>query len=260
MKRTAYRLPASGVAPDIGCHFFSQGDWQQSNVPLPYEVSLTIRINGHELVTILCTPTNLDWLVYGFLYSEDIINDTGEVARMDIDEDTMIADVWLDETADTTIPLRTRTPSGISFNKHGEPVTSDLIVRPEQLLNLMAQLQQQQKMFQQSGGIHCSALATPERLLVATEDIGRHNTIDKVLGKCLLETIPTQDRILLTTGRISSEMLLKASKMQTPVISSRGAPTEHAITMGKNLGITVAGFVRENRLSVFSHEARLYQE
>jgi FdhD protein len=260
MDKAQNGLSAKGIAPDVSCAFYSEGAWESTRVPLPREVSLTIRLNGRELVTILCTPTSLDWLVSGFLYAEGIIRDLAEISRLDVNEKTATADVWLAENASPTMPLRTRTPSGTSFNRQGAKVASEVTVSPEQLLSLMAQLHHQQEMFRHSGGIHCSALADPEKLLVVTEDIGRHNTIDKVLGRCLQEKIPTRDRILLTTGRISSEMLLKASQMETPVIASRGAPTERAASLGEDLDITVVGYVRGSRLSVFSRETRLWRK
>jgi len=115
----------------------------------------------------------------------------------------------------------------------------------------------QQELFQLGGGIHCSALCDRRQILILAEDIGRHNTLDKIMGECLLRKLPTEDGILLTTGRISSEMLLKAARMQTPIVVSRGSPTERAISLGKELGISVIGYARGNRLSVFSVEERL---
>jgi FdhD protein len=93
--------------------------------------------------------------------------------------------------------------------------------------------------------------------VVLAEDIGRHNTLDKIMGECLMRGLPTQDCILLTTGRISSEMLIKAARMQTPIVVSRGSPTERAIALGNELGVTVIGYARGSRLSVFSGEERL---
>jgi len=131
------------------------------------------------------------------------------------------------------------------------------VVTPEEVLSLMKQLYQQQNLFQLGGGIHCSALCDRKQILVVAEDIGRHNTLDKIMGECLMRRLPTQDRILLTTGRVSSEMLLKAARMQTPIIVSRGSPTERAISLGNDLNITVIGYARGSRLSVFSGEERL---
>ena len=89
------------------------------------------------------------------------------------------------------------------------------------------------------------------------EDIGRHNTLDKIQGECLSREISTKDRLLLTTGRISSEMLLKAARMQTPVVVSRHSPTGRAVSLADNLGITLVGRVREGRMFVYSHPERL---
>jgi FdhD protein len=93
--------------------------------------------------------------------------------------------------------------------------------------------------------------------MVVAEDIGRHNTLDKIMGECLLMELSTKDRLLLTTGRISSEMLSKASKMETPIVISRSSPTDQAILLAQELGITLIGYVRGNRLSAYSHEERL---
>ena len=252
-------LPAGGVAPDITCSFFSGEEWLKEPVSIPREMSLDIFINGQELVTVLCTPTKLNCLVIGFLYSEGIITSMNEVASMRICEDEPIADVRLNKT-DYPVPAkRTLTSgcgSGVSFKTQEEKVVSDLVVTPEEILALMKQLHQHQNLFQQCGGIHCSALCDRKQIPVAAEDIGRHNTLDKILGECLLRGLPTRDGILLTTGRISSEMLFKAARMQTPVVVSRGSPTERAVSLGRDLGITVVGYARGNRLSVFSGEER----
>jgi FdhD protein len=131
------------------------------------------------------------------------------------------------------------------------------MVTSGEILALMRQLYQNQDLFQEVGGIHSSALADREKTLVSAEDIGRHNTLDKIMGACLMMGLSTQDKILLTTGRISSEMVLKAARMQVPIIVSRGTPTERAVRLGKELGITVVGYARSNRLSVFSGDERV---
>ena len=260
MKKTIDNLPADGVAPDVPCNFFSGEEWLDIPTPIPCEMSLTLYINGQELVTIMCTPTRLNCLVLGFLYSEGIINGVTDVASMRICEDEPIADVRLNTTEYTPPTRRTLNSgcgSGASFSNAESGVDSDLVVTPQEILSLMKQLHQQQSLFQQCGGIHCSALCDRKQILVLAEDIGRHNTLDKIMGECLLRKIPTRDCILLTTGRITSEMLIKAARMQTPIVVSRGSPTERAVSLGHDLGITVVGYARGNRLSVFSKEERL---
>ncbi len=260
MEKTIDELSASGVTPNVSCNFFSGEEWRQETVPVPGEMPLTIFINGQEIATILCTPTKLTHLVLGFLYSEGVIANMHDVASLRVCEDEPIADVRLTKTEYTAPQRRTLTSgcgSGVSFETQAPRVDSDLVVTPEEVLGLMKQLYQQQSLFQLGGGIHSSALCDRKQILVLAEDIGRHNTLDKIMGECLMRGLPTQDGILLTTGRISSEMLLKAARMQTPIVVSRGSPTERAITLGNELDITVIGYARGSRLSVFSGNERL---
>ncbi len=121
----------------------------------------------------------------------------------------------------------------------------------------MQQLQEQMVLYRSCGGVHASALADTKNLLVVAEDIGRHNTLDKIQGECLVRKLPTRDRLLLSTGRLSSEMLFKAAKMQVPVVVSRHSPTESAVSLARDLGITLVGHARGIRLSVYSHPERL---
>ena len=257
MMKIADNIPDKDIAPDISCHFFSREVWSQTSVMLPREVPLTIYVNGQELMTILCTPTRIEYLVVGFLYSEGIITSLNDIVSLRLSEEDLIAEVCLTKT-DYSVPLRrTRTPSGMSLGTQGQKVASDLVVTPQELMELMKQLRQQQKLFWHTGGTHCSALGSRTQIIVIAEDIGRHNTLDKILGECLMKGLPTQDHILLTTGRISSEMVLKVAQMQTPIIVSKGAPTERAVRLAYELNITVVGYTRESRLSVFSGEERL---
>lgn len=113
------------------------------------------------------------------------------------------------------------------------------------------------KLYKTSGGVHTSALADSKTLLVVAEDIGRHNTLDKIRGKCLLGKITTRDRILFTTGRVSSEMLNKTANMQIPVVVSRHSPTGNAYSLAQSLGITLVGKVRSKQMLVYCHPERL---
>ena len=121
----------------------------------------------------------------------------------------------------------------------------------------MKQLQEQMELYQLYGGVHASALCDAKSLLVVAEDIGRHNTLDKIQGECLLNGLSTKDRLLLSTGRVSSEMLLKAAKMQAPVVVSRHSITGSAVSLARELGIALVGHARGSRLSVYSHPERL---
>jgi FdhD protein len=254
------KLNLKGVVPDVVFDRFSDEGWGRPSVHLPSEMALAICVNRQELVTILCTPTKLNCLVLGFLYAEGIISGIGDVASMQVCEEESLADVIL-SNPDYKLPTqRTLTPGcggGATFKTQRQRVDSNLVATPEELLSLMNQLQKQMVLYQLCGGVHASALSDTKNLLVVAEDIGRHNTLDKIQGECLLRGLQTRDRLLLSTGRISSEMLLKAAKMQAPVVASRHSLTGSAVSLARDLGIALVGHARGSRLSVYSHPERL---
>ena len=249
----------NGAAPDIVCERFSNGKWLRTSAPVPSEMALTIYVNGQELVTILCTPAKLNCLVLGYLYSEGIIAGMSDVASMRVCEEESLADVRLSK--EYALPTRRILTSGcgggVSLTTQGQKVDSSLVVMPTQILPLMMQLRGQAELFRFCGGVHASALSDTKNLLVVAEDIGRHNTLDKIQGECLLRGLSAKDGLLLTTGRLSSEMVLKVAKMGTPIVVSRSSPMEHAISLASDLGITLVAYARGSRLSVYSCEWRL---
>ena len=249
-----------GVEANVVCDRFSEEGWVTTSVHAPSEMDITIYINRRELVTILCTPTKLNCLILGFLSSEGIISDLGDVASMRVCEDESMVDVML-KNADYQLPtLRTLTSGcggGSTFRNEGERVDSDASVTPAEVFSLMKELQERMELYRLSGGVHTAALSDGKDLLVVAEDIGRHNTLDKIQGECLLRGVPTKDRFILCTGRVSSEMLLKAAKMQTPVVVSRHTPTARAISLARDLDITLIGHVRGGRMWVYSMPERL---
>jgi FdhD protein len=249
-----------GAAPDIEYSSFSSGKWAHDSTSVPKEMALTIYIDNTELVTILCTPTKLNCLVLGFLYSEGIISGMSDVASMRVCEEDSLADVKLSKSGYTPPARRTLASGcggGVSFATELQKVESQITVKPEEVLSLMKQLNEKAELYRFSGGVHTSALCDNSNVLVAAEDIGRHNTLDKIMGECLLTRLATEDKLLLTTGRISSEMLSKVARMKTPIIVSRSSPTDRSISLAEKSGITLIGYVRGSRLSVYSHEERL---
>jgi FdhD protein len=249
-----------GVVADIVCDRFSDEGWNRTSVYAPVETQLTLFVNRQELVSILCTPTKLNCLILGFLYTEGIISGIGDVVGMRVCEDDSLVDVMLSNPEYKLPTLRTLTSGcggGAIFKTQGQRVVSDLVVTPTEVLSLMKQLQNQMELYRLSGGVHTSALSDTKNLLVVAEDIGRHNTFDKIQGESLLRKLSTRDRLVLTTGRVSSEMLLKAAKMQSPVVATRHSPTGRAISLARDLGIALVGYARGSRLSVYSHPERL---
>ena len=248
------------VAADTACDRFSGDGWTATSVYVPNEMKLTIYVNGRELVTISCTPIKLPYLVFGFLYSEGIISGAADVTTIRLCEDESLADVRLADSDYEPPTQRTITSGcggGATFESRARKIESDLTATPTQILSLMKRLRKRMVLYRISGGVHTSALADTEKLIVVAEDIGRHNTLDKIQGECLLREIPTRDRLLLSTGRVSSEMLLKAARMEVPIVVSRHSLTESAVSLARDLGITLVGYARGGRLSAYSHSERL---
>jgi len=249
-----------GVAVDIVCNRYSEAGWVRTTGHAPLERELIVYVNLHHLVTILCTPTKVNFLVLGFLYSEGIISGMSDVVMMRVCDEESEVDVRL-SNPDFELPTRRTLTSGCgggaTFTTEGQMVDSDLIVKPQEVLSQMKLLLEHEELYRLSGGVHTSALSDTKDLIVITEDIGRHNTLDKIQGECLVKGLPTRDRMVLTTGRVSSEMLRKAAKMQTPVVISRHTPTGTAISLARDLGIALVGQTRGNRMSVYSHPERL---
>jgi FdhD protein len=260
MQKAIDKLDWKGVAPNVVSDRFSSEGWDRTSVHVPSEMALAIYVNRQELVTILCTPTKLNSLVLGFLYAEGIISSLDDVASMRVCEEDSLADVMLSNPEYELPTQRTLTSGcggGITFETQGKQIESDLVVRPEEVLSLMKQLQKQIHLYRLCGGVHTSALSDTKTLLVMAEDIGRHNTLDKIQGECLMQGITTKDLLLLCTGRVSSEMMIKAAKMQTPIIVSRHSPTESAVSIARDLDIALVGYARGSNLSVYSHSKRL---
>src|SRR5258705_10022690 len=188
---------------------------------------------------------------------EKVVEDPAEITRLEISEVDGRAAVTL--THRGTLPTGRILPSGcgggITFridHRLFPRLSSALRVRPEALALGMKDLFAAAVHYKASRGIHGAALSDGERLLLVAEDVGRHNAVDKIKAAALLRGIPTEDRILLSTGRVSSEMLLKAARMGVPLVASRTSPTEMAVGLAEQLNITVCGYVRGEGLNLYA--------
>jgi FdhD protein len=224
------------------------------------EQPLTLYVDGERFLTLLCTPVKLEALVVGYLWMEKVIADLGEIRALDVSAVDGRVDVSL--THPVSLPteriLTSGCGGGITFridHRLFPRLSSDLRVSPLQLAARIRELFAAAVLYKASRGIHGAALCDAEHLLLVAEDVGRHNAVDKIKGEALLHGIPTEDRILLSTGRISSEMLLKAARMGVPVVASRTSPTEMAIGLAEQLNITVCGYVRPDGLNLYAGHA-----
>jgi FdhD protein len=226
------------------------------------EQPLTLSVNGEKFLTLLCSPVKLEALVVGYLWMEKVITSLDEVTRVEVSPVDGHAEVTLSHpvTLPTERILTSGCGGGITFridHRLFPRLASSLRVAPETLSAQMKDLFAAAVHYRESRGIHGAALSDGERLLVVAEDVGRHNAVDKVKGEALLRGIPTEDRILLSTGRVSSEMLLKAARMGVPLVASRTSPTEMAVALAEQLNITVCGYVRPDSLNLYAGDALL---
>jgi len=262
MEKSVDMMLPQAVSPDIPCEKYVNGKWQQISLSVPKEMAFTIYINDQELVTILCTPFKLNCLVLGYLLAEGIIVDMKDIVSMRVCEDDALADVKLNQS-DFVLPQKRILTSGcgggvsLNTNTGAMKIKADISVAPKQLLKLMLYMLESSKLYKITGGIHTSALCDDKDLMVVAEDIGRHNTLDKIMGECFLRKISTKDKILLTSGRVSSEMTRKAAKMQVPIIASLTSPTQLAVLVARDLDITLAGYVRRTHFTVYTRPDRL---
>jgi FdhD protein len=228
----------------------------------PPEAAITLVLDGKELATVACSPTRIMALALGFLRVEDIIRTVDDVALMRVCDDETVVDVRLAATARPVAHERKRILTsgcgrGVTFSLDVVPVDGGMTVRPEQLMAWMEELLERAEGYREHGGTHAAGLFGEDGLEILVEDIGRHNTIDRIAGEALLRDIATEGKAILTSGRISSEMLVKCSRLGASIAASRTSPTELAISLAQEANIAVCGYVRRDQLRIFHSAERI---
>lgn len=232
------------------------------------EVPLTLYVNGEELLTLVTTGDANRELAVGFLLSEGFLKDPAELASIREDAKKGVVEVTL--AGDTGVARRLwqkRTVTsgcgkGSTFylvmdSLQTRPVESSLTVSAGQVLALMKKLHEQSALYRETGGVHNSALASAEKILLFRDDIGRHNAVDKIRGATFLGGIDPADKLLVTTGRLTSEIVIKAAKMGVPILASRSAPTTLAVELAERVDLTLVGYVRAGKMKVYAGPQRI---
>ncbi|OIQ09144.1 Sulfur carrier protein FdhD [Moorella thermoacetica] len=251
---------------DYPVTLISRGEVQREKSTVTVEFPLQIVVNGQLLVNLLCTPEHMEELVTGFLYSEGIITSLADILHLKIESGKAEVEIKGEfRGGEGWIPtLTTGCGQNVSWqNKKTRDcifetrISSQITVAAENITGLIDELQRISVHYRKTHGTHGAALADKSGIIIFREDIGRHNAIDKVAGSVLYQGLTTDDKLLLTTGRISSEILTKAARLKVPFLVSRSVPTDYAIQLGELLGITIVGFVRGKSLKVYSHNWRV---
>lgn len=229
------------------------------------EVPVSVHLNGPEYAVLMATPTDLETLALGFLIGEGAIGPAAKVEDVKVERREWIVKVRLSGEFDSTRKrgLVTSGCAAVALFKGAfelvgvNRVKSRLRLKVSEVQKLTSQMTRRCDAYRQTGGIHSAAIAGVEGIVLFAEDVGRHNAVDKVIGRAYLDGLETGDKVLLCTGRISSEILVKAARSGIPVVVSRTSPTDLSVRLANKLGITLLGFVRGGNVSVYTGAQRI---
>ena len=239
-------------------------DRKKEKIPLAIETRLEIRINGASLVSMQCLPGNEKELAVGFLASEGLVNGSNMIEAVDVDTEEGIVDITAAMDPDKLRSLLQKASissgcgRGITIDNIDEVMDCDkkinmaFTVSRREISELMKQFQSLPSLYPETHCVHLAALAQNGKILFYAEDIGRHNAVDKTFGRALLEGIPLQDKILLSTGRLTFEVAAKAVRQRMPVLLSRTSPSSAAVTLARKFHMGLVGSIRGTRMNIFS--------
>ena len=234
------------------------------------EHAVTVKINQHEFVTMVCTPEYVEDMVMGYLASERIIRKAEDIEEMWYQEEEGFVHIKTKQVNPIYQQIQNKRyiTSCCGMSRQGFVFANDALVSKkmdeinvrittDDCFRLMKAMQDSAVTFQETGGVHNAALCDVNGIVLSRMDIGRHNALDKIYGYCLRNNISMRDKIIVFSGRISSEILLKVSKIGCEIVLSKSAPTELALQLAEQLGITTVGFIRKNTLNIYTHKERI---
>ncbi len=232
------------------------------------ESPITIALNDRELVTLLCSPMDLNYLAIGYLFSEGLLESKEEIKKITVDDPTGVVRVATKKGEELPLELLSKPliasggGRGASFygavaTRGWAKIDSQVVITPHQVLALVDEFQHHSPLFRATRGVHSAALCDTKSILVFNDDLGRHNAIDKVFGECILKDIPTDDRIVITTGRVPSEQLIKVARRKVPIMISLTVPTDLGVKLAADFGITLIGSARGKGMDVYTSKWRV---
>ena len=241
----------------------TQGRSEQLQRQVVEEYPLRLQVNGNELITLVCSPHQLNFLLAGFFRLQGFADSLDDILSMGVCQDFGLAQVRLSgELPERMEPtLTSGCGTGIAYN-----LPQQLIDQSQQrnrhynshhVVRLMKQLHKKTELYRSHGGIHSAAVGDNTGLLLHAEDIGRHNTFDRLAGEAWFKEIDLQDKMLVTSGRVATEMVSKAARLGIGLIASRTSPTDKAITLCEQAGITLVGYLRGTSMEIYTHAEQL---
>jgi FdhD protein len=225
------------------------------------EKKVRISVNGKHALSLYCSPQMVREFVAGVIYNEGLISGGWCADRMSIEYGEEIS---VDVPADGVVAEGERTVTsgcagGISIGRKlpEKTISDSTVFEVKAIRNIFREFQKKSEGYRLTGGVHSAALTDLNQILAFAEDIGRHNAVDKVIGYFLLEDLSFEGKVMLASGRLSSEIVSKCARCGIPAIVSRSAPTSLAVKIAETTGTTLVGFVRGDRMNVYSGRQRI---
>jgi len=227
------------------------------------ESQVSLYINGHHYSVMSITPFEIRELAIGHLMAEGIINKMDEIIELKISKRRIDVQLSRELPIEKTRIISTECGSGerkisprvwMKLKKENSPVrfTSQAIMEAIKNLNSSAEI------YRKTGGTHAAALMDKQGgILAVSEDISRHSAVDKVIGKAVLRGLDFKETFLTSTGRITSDIVIKAANVGVPMIVSISAPTDKGIKLATMMGLTLIGFARGKRFNIYAHHERI---
>jgi FdhD protein len=254
----------------------NSGSTKKNPDTVAIEYTLTIRVNGQEVVGIHCSPSELGELAAGFLYGEAILQDVRQLDELNVDIPRGQVDVTLKEdlvplSALAKKRIQTLTSAcgkAVTFSRSLDVVSlptmkvvEKSLLSPKRLAVIMNDFMRESRLLDGTGCMHRCAIIDGEQIIYAAQDIGRHNAMDKVVGHLVLSNkLLARPYIAIATGRLSSDIVQRAAKAQIPMLVSRAAPTSRAVDLANSVGLTLVGFARGERMNVYAHPRRFVED
>jgi FdhD protein len=231
------------------------------------ERPLTIYLNGQEIVTAMTIGDHPDWLAAGYLLNQGMLKSAKDITAIDHDEELGVVVVRTKTQTNFEERLKKRIQTsgcaqGTMFGElmesfEGVALAQDAVIRTSWLYRLMKTINMSPSLYLKAGAIHGCVLAQGDKVLVYLEDVGRHNAADKIAGWMALNEIEAHDKIFYTTGRLTSEMVIKCVQMRIPILVSRSGFTASGVELAKSANLTLIGRARGKRFIALSGEERI---
>jgi FdhD protein len=243
---------------------YSAGKWESLKKDVIVETPVSLTVNGQMWLTLMCTPVDLEALAVGFLFNEGVLKGRDEIELVQVCQQGDNVDVWLNHPVE--LPKDWRRTSGctggatavILEQLHPE-LKNGFVLSPETIQTHIETLLETQSLYREVGGVHTSILSDGKQVIASGEDVGRHNSLDKIAGKCLLKNLQPSRKILVTTGRVSSEMIQKSARIGAPIVISRTSASSLSVKLAEKWGVTLIGYARRDQFIVYTHPGRILQ-